>query len=309
MHRQESLDQQQLKSRTAVAAHLILGPRPEPFLEALCRSLDGACDTLIVNDNAPDEAMHGPILARTTFAARDSLIVDRTPFTDFSTARNVCLRLHAERGAGDWVAFVDADEVHGRALTTIVRNLARVPAEIGCIDGYTWHFFQSFHWYMSIERRMMLFRFDPALRWEGAVHEKLRGLQGTRLPVPYVYAHYGWVMPARSHAEKGRQYLQLGAPGRVVAEDHLHEVEPENYFEFEGRWANALRFTGTHPADALSTIADLERQRAGEFSRVDTLIREHQPALQRSKNAFRKLNYELRWRGRALNPLARQLLA
>lgn len=296
-------------ARPRVAAHLIVGPREEPFLAALCRSLEGACETLIVNDNAPDPSPHAPALAESGFAKRGRLIVDRTPFADFSAARNICLRLHREHDAGDWVAFVDADEVHGEQVSRIAANLGKVAPEIDFVDGYTWHFFQSFDWYMSIERRMAFFRYSPSVRWEGTVHEQLQGLSGSRIALPYVYAHYGWVMPARHHAEKGRQYLSLGAPGRVVHESELERVDVDSYFEFQHRWAGALRFTGTHPAAARETIERIRAERREEFERVDAIVRERQPAKQRLSNALMKFNYELRWRGRALNPQARQLLA
>jgi hypothetical protein len=299
----------QSPGRARVAAHLIIGPREEPFLGALCESLDGVCETLIVNDNAKDPSPHEATLQQTAFARGGRLIVDRTPFSDFSTARNICLRLHRERDAGDWVAFVDADEVHGGSVRRIAAHLDEVPAGIDFVDGYTWHFFQSFDRYMSIERRMSFFRFAPDVRWEGTVHEKLHGLHGTRFALPYVYAHYGWVMPARSHAEKGRHYLSLGAPGEVVHESALDEVNAENYFEFAHRWATALRFTGTHPGPARPVIERIRRERAQEFARIEQLIRECQPLAQRLRNAAMKLNYELRWRGRAFNPLARRLLA
>lgn len=299
----------QSPGRARVAAHLIVGAREEPFLAALCESLDGACETLIVNDNAPEPSPHCATLERTPFARRGRLIVDRTPFRDFSSARNICLRIHREQHAGDWVAFVDADEVHGRAVARIARNLHKAPPEIDFVDGYTWHFFQSFTWYMSIERRMAFFRFAPELSWEGTVHERLHGLSGARIALPYVYAHYGWVIPARSHAEKGRQYLHLGAPGEVVAESDLERVEADNYFEFKHRWSTALRFTGTHPDAARATIERLSRERAADFARVEDLIRSNQPMPQRLRNAVMKMNYELRWRGRVFSPPARRLLA
>ncbi len=297
------------EKRPRVAAHLIVGPREEPFLGALCESLEGACQSLIVNDNSPDPSPHRAALESSAFALAGRLFLDRTPFTDFSSARNICLRLHRERDAGEWIAFVDADEVHGPAVARIARNLGEVPAEIDFVDGYTWHFFQSFERYMSIERRMAFFRFTPQARWEGSVHEKIQGLGGARLALPYVYAHYGWLMPARHHAEKGRQYLRLGASGEVVHESELDHVQAENYFEFAHRWAGALRFTGSHPPAAQPVIHRISRERADEFARVEQLIRECQPLQQRLRNALMKIHYDLRWRGRALNPQARRLLA
>jgi hypothetical protein len=294
---------------TRIAAHLILGSREEPFLSALCASLESACDTLIVNDNATDPGTHQPTLEKTRFGRERRLLVDRTPFTDFSTARNVCLRLHQKHDAGEWIAFVDADEVHGTHVRNIARNLHEVPPHIDFVDGYTWHFFQSFKWYMSIERRMAFFRFSPRVRWEGAVHEKLLGLNGMRLPLPYVYAHYGWVIPARDHARKGRHYSGLGAAGTIVDEHEVDHVSVDNYFEFEHRWSSALRFTGLHPPAAQPVVDRLSKERADEFARVEQLIRAHQPLRRRLHNQLMKMNYEVRWRTRALNPQARRLLA
>ena len=47
-----------MSSGPAIAAHLILGAREEPFLEAMLESVSGAATLLIVNDNAPDPSPH-----------------------------------------------------------------------------------------------------------------------------------------------------------------------------------------------------------------------------------------------------------
>ncbi len=232
-------------------------------------------------------------------------MVDRAPFVDFATARNRCLALHRRQGAGDWVAFVDADEVHAAAASRIASRLHALPADIGAVDGYTWHFFQSFDWYRSIERRMAFFRFSNELRWDGSVHEQLIGLSAKRLAVPYVYAHYGWVLPVRRQAEKGRQYFSLGAPGEIVAEDRLDAIDRRHYFR--KWWATALRFKGAHPSAARSTIGQLREEFAADFALTDRYIREHQTPADRLRNAFAQLNYEQRWRSRYFQPLARSL--
>ena len=297
------------QSPARVAAHLIVGRREEPFLAALLESLQGVCETLIVNDNAPDPSPHQHVLQQSAFARRGKLIVDRTPFEDFAAARNICLRLHAQHDAGDWIAFVDADEVHGTQASSIASHLHLVPREYDFVDGYTLHFFQSFDWYMSIERRMSFFRFTPRVRWEGSVHEQLRGLGGKRIPLPYLYAHYGWVIPANEHAQKGRQYLDLGAQGRVVEKHEIASLRPEDYFEFEHRWQTAMRFSGEHPVAARETIAHIRAERAAEFARIEQLIRSRQSLGVRIRNAVSRVNYEQRWRSRIFNPLARRLLA
>ena len=290
-----------------VAAHIIVGSREEPFLPALLESLSGAADAAIVNDNSAGLSPHDAALRASWFGRNDRLFVDRSPFVDFSTARNHCLALHDRVGAGDWVAFADADEVHGEAVRHIARNLAGVPGTFDFIDAYTWHFFQSFDLYTSIERRMAFFRFKPALRWEGNVHEQLRGLSGARLAVPYVYAHYGHVLPARRHAEKGRQYSALGQAGIVVPEDRLDAIDPAIYFK--DTWPTVLRFRGEPPPAARSVVAQLSEEYASEQARAAELAAAAQPPPVRARNMLMKLNYEQRWRSRALNPAARRLLA
>lgn len=290
-----------------VAAHVIAGPREEPFLGALLETLVGAADTLIVNDNSTGDSPHAKTLANSWFARNGRLLVDRTPFTNFSHARNACLRVHRANDAGDWAAFVDCDEVHGELVRRIARHLGLVPPSIDFVDGYTWHFFQSFRWYTAVERRMAFFRVRSNVRWEGAVHEHLTGLSAGRIALPYVYAHYGHVMPARHHAEKGRQYSSLGQEGPVVESGELDRIDVREYFRTI--WPTLLRFTGEHPPAAREAIEMLERERREQFASTDEIVAEAQPAGVRARNLLMKLNYEQRWRSRALNPLARRLLS
>jgi hypothetical protein len=277
-------------------------------LEALLSSLAGAVDGLIVNDNAPDPSPHSAILARSAFAQAGTIVVDRSPWIDFSHARNRCLELHARAGAAPWVAFVDSDEVHGERFAHITAHARTIPADVDVIEGYTWHFFQSFDWYQSIERRMSLFRFTPAVRWSGRVHERIEGLAGKRVVVPYVYAHYGNVLPARRQAEKGRQYSALGAPGLIAREDQLDSIDAATFYPAD-LWALPLRFTGVHPPAARPAIAELRARYAQAFAQTERLIRAHQPPRRRVENALMKLNYEQRWRLRALDPLAQRLVS
>ncbi len=288
-----------------IAAHLILGAREEPFLPAMLDSIAPVASLLIVNDNSPDPSPHAAALAASAFGRERRLVVDRTPFSGFAAARNVCLRLHDEHAAGAWVAFVDADEVHGNAVARVAAHLADLPAAFDYVDGYTWHFFGSFDFYTSIERRMMFFRYRPNLRWEGAVHERLTGLRGRRIALPYLYAHYGHTLEPRRHAEKGRQYSSLGAPGDVLAESELEGFDVAAYFA--PVYPRLLRFRGSHPAAAQATVA---RLRAGlrPHHQLTAQIAAAQPVGVRLRNALRAGNYQLRWRGRWLDPLARRLL-
>jgi hypothetical protein len=289
-----------------VAAHLILGPREEPFLSAMLDSIADVAAILIVNDNGPDPSPHAPVLRASRFGREARLVVDRTSFSGFAGARNVCLRLHGQESVARWVLFIDADEVHGPGIRRVAARLDCVPAQYDFVDGYTWHFFASFEYYTSIERRMMFFRFRPNLRWEGAVHEKLSGLVGKRIAVPYVYAHYGHTLEPRRHAEKGRHYSSLGAPGNVLAEDELDVFDVARYFA--PVYPRLLRFAGRHPAPAGPVLAKLAPALQKHHDLTQRIVSK-EPMRVKLVNLVRKLNYEMRWRSRAFTPLARLLVS
>jgi len=295
-----------MSNANGVAAHLILGPREEPFLAAMLASIEAAATLLIVNDNAGDPSPHAAALAASAFGRRNRLVVDRTPFSGFADARNACLRIHEERDAGDWIAFIDADEVHGTAVERVAKNLHRLPTGYDFVDGYTWHFFQSFEYYTSIERRMMFFRYKPGVRWEGAVHEHLLGLDGKRIALPYVYAHYGHTLQPRRHAEKGRHYSSLGAPGGVLREDELDDFDVAEYFAPE--YPRLLAFRAQHPPAANATLAALAPELRDYHALTARIVRAQSPRV-KLRNAVRRANYELRWRGRTLDTTARLLLS
>ncbi len=288
-----------------IAAHLIVGSREEPFLGALLQSLESVAQTIIVNDNSRDPSPHAAVLQATAFAARGSLIVDRTPFSGFANARNVCMSLHRQHDAGDWVTFVDADEVHGETAQHVAAHLDEIPAEYDAVDAYTWHFAGSFDWYMSIERRLMFYRFRDGVHWEGAVHEQLRGLPGKRVLLPYVYAHYGHTLDVQRHAEKEWQYTTLGAPGKIRGEAELQNIDVRAYLE--DYVVRAMRFRGEHPAPAKPVIERLRTELAPLYRLTEEMVRARPPLLG-LRNAVRYLNYEQRWRFRALSPLARRLV-
>jgi hypothetical protein len=290
-----------------VAAHLIVGRNEETFLPALLRSLENVVDKVVVNDNGGDPG--GPnarALAQSAFARRGDLVLDCEPFVDFATARNRTLDLHRTLGLGEWAAFVDADEVHRPIAATIARNLAHLPAEIAIVDGYTRHYFQSFRLYTSIERRLSFFRVTPELRWSGAVHERLTGVAGKHLALPYVYDHYGAVFALHRQAAKGRQYSRLGQAGEIVAEEDEAKVRAVDYFR--PLWPLVLRYHGNHPQAVAEIAAALERSERERFAWSERTAFEFQPPQVRAANLVRRANFEYRWRGRALDPRAARMM-
>ena len=133
------------------------------------------------------------------------------------------------------------------------------------------------------------------------MHERLIGLDGKRIALPYVYAHYGHTLAPRRHAEKGRHYSSLGAPGGVLREDQLDDFDVAEYFAPE--YPRLLRFRAAHPPAANATLEALRPQLSQFHALTDRIVRGQPPAVA-AKNAIRRANYELRWRGRQFSRLA-----
>ena len=290
-----------------VVAHLIVGAKQEPFLPAMLASIEPAVEHLFVNENSGlgrRAPMIGALEGSALFRS-GRLTLAQTAFSGFCAARNECLKLDRSATSETWVGFIDADEVHDERIATVAYNLARLPKNISFIDGFTWHFFKSFDWYLAVERRMMFFRWTPDAHWEGDVHERLCGIDGARLALPYVYAHYGHVSPFAEDTRQGSQYASLGQFGNALPADIAHEADVEGDFHrlnphFADRWRRVIRFSGSHPAPVRPIIAYEKLRLADHFRRVENAIAEHQPPAQRVKNFFLRLNYSQRWRLRRL---------
>ncbi len=288
-----------------VVAHLIVGAKQEPFLPAMLASIEPAVEHLFVNENSGLQGgapALGALQASVLFRS-GRMTIAQTGFSGFAAARNTCLALDRDAGDDTWIVFIDADEVHGHEFPRLAANLARLPRRIAYVDGFTRHFFKSYAWYLSIERRLMFFRWTPAAHWEGNVHERLCGVKGARLALPYVYAHYGHVSPFAEDTRQGTQYAGLGQTGNALPADIAREADAFGDFtrlnpHFADRWRRLIRFRGSHPACARPIIVYETLRLKKHFQRVEEAIAAHQPPAQRLKNFFLKLNYEQRWRMR-----------
>jgi len=282
-----------------LACALCVGASPEPYLEATLASIASVVDVLVVNDNAGDTP--NPNIATLTsseIAKAGRLRMIQTTFIDFATMRNDAFAALVANATPDWVLWLDADEVHGEEIVGLARGLLpKLGSDYGSVDGYTDHFLGSFSWISDVARRFCAYRFDPELRWQNAVHEKIEGLRGKELVVPYRYAHYGNVLPPAMYAVKDRRYLALG---NVVDYDPpLPEVATlENIYGRKGK--SARRFRGEHPPAARPLIARLEREWAKAFAEIDRLFNAEQTPRDRIANAARGSIEETRIRLRGL---------
>ena len=271
-----------------IVAHLIIGARPEPYLEATLASIAGVASHVVVNDNSGQaQSPNEPALEALHNGHPLPATIMRTKFADFARARNDCIDATPQSYRGCWALFVDADEVHGPELPAMGALLHRLPDDVEAVDGYSRHFVGSFRWWYAIERRLCFFRLRPDSRWQGPVHERL-SVAGRRIALPGVWFHYGHVVTPQMEAEKGRLYRSLGQHGQVAdaqvtARLTAHEV-------WHTKLRQAIAFGGAHPQAAHAIIDELEVSRKQLFAEVDRLATA-QTALERMYNNLRALNY------------------
>jgi len=211
--------------RNEIVAHLIIGRRREPYLAAVLESIADACAVAVINDNGGSiPGANDDFLQSSRLGEDGRLIVIRTPFEGFASARNACIDATPVELRDAWMLFVDADEVHADELAAMTRLLPSLPADVDAVDGYSRHFVGSFSWWVSVERRLCFFRGREGRRWHGRVHERLEPL-GRRAILPFVWAHYGHVVTPRMEWEKSRLYSSLGQPGFAPTDDELASVD------------------------------------------------------------------------------------
>jgi len=268
---------------------MIVGRRFEPYLSDALASIADVCDHVVMNDNSEDDggANEGAIRS-SRFAREGRLTIVRSPFTDFSDARNACIEATPDALRSGWALYADADEVHGEELALMASCLARMPADVDALDGYSMNFIGSFSYWNTIHRRLRFFRMHPQRRWQGTVHEALTPLR-KREALPAIGAHYGHVCTPEMEVARERLYKSLGQPVTLFDKAKVDTVTPALV------WGEQLRdaqlFHGSHPAVAEATIARLQREWAAVFSEVERIVAE-QSVPERVRNWFRTFNYE-----------------
>ncbi len=254
-------------STITIACALCVGSAIERYLAPALAGIAGVVDTLVVNDNSglvrsPNVAT----LEASAFARDGRLRIAPHPFVDFADMRNrAYAELNAHAARPDWILFLDADEVHGEQLRYIARQiLPGLPASVGSVDAYTYHFFGTFRWISDIARRFVFFRYDPAIVWENAVHERAIGVRGTSVVLPYTYHHYGNVALPAALAEKHGRYFDLGNP--VERPPTPEAATREVYL---AKAADVRPYRSTHPQVARAALAEIATDHAVEFALVD----------------------------------------
>ena len=279
-------------STVTVACALCVGSARELYLGAALEAISGAVDVLTVNDNSGlAHSENVAVLEASAFAARGALHVERHPFVDFADMRNRAFaQLKALDRPPDWVLFLDADEIHGEQVRYVAREiLPRLGPAVGNVDAYTYHFFGTYRWITDVARRFVFYRYAPGLHWVNAVHEKIAGHRGQALVLPYVYHHYGNVVPPAMLARKHGQYFELGNP--VPRPPSESEATLDVYL---AKAAGVRPYRGVHPAAARPTLARLEREFALEFAALEAGFRTRRGLRERTAAGLREAVESLR---------------
>lgn len=273
-------------STVTIACALCVGARREDYLAATLASIADVVDLLVINDNSGQaRSANLATLEESAIAKSGRLRVVAHPMTDFAEMRNRAFApLLALAEPPDWVLFIDADEVHGEQIRYIGREiLPRLGPSVVTLEGYTFHFFGTFNWISAVARRLMFYRFSPQIRWVNPVHEKMVGLRGRAVVIPYIYHHYGNVVAAERLLEKHEQFYSLGQPRPQQRAADVREL-------YLAKAKDVRPFRGSHPAAARAILARIERLHSDQFVALDEAFRAAQTPLVRIGGALRGLH-------------------
>lgn len=274
---------------------MIVGGKKEPFLSASLDSISDAVDLAVINDNScnPDNPNLKAIKESKLFINKKVHIIP-SDFKGFGYCRTLCLDyLKSINKQTIWVLYIDADEVHPPLIKTVTRIiLPCLPERIGIMDGYFYQFYQTKDYYLSLDRRHNLFfRYNPDIRWEGAVHEKPVNIKGIREALPYRYFHYGYLINPLDISEKWKMYATLGDK-----QNQESDSDPRIHFKKDAK--RVLKFKGKHPEIAIESLQANEAKNIESIDFFLSLIQKYDRS-DRLKRNFHQFNYDLRMKTRA----------
>ena len=291
------------------------------MLAACLESVKDCLDLAVINDNSNGKAEANLEAVKNSALYKAGKIKLLTSeFTGFAGARNLCLDYikSLDNPEAAWILKLDADEVHTPALTPILRELLpQLPPELKNLDAYWLLFVQSFEHFARLERRHnWIFRFNPDLKWEGGVHEKILGISGETLALPYVFFHYGYVGKTSEILAKWQLYQRLGDPNF----SGLDKVDDKTIVDKDSKQQIPLKIS--HPQAAREEIARLKTEQAAAYERFQDLIRRE------AKNLSAKLNrglaglnykqllffrgvqlYQRLWKQKEIRPVLKKIMA
>lgn len=198
---------------------MIVRDEEEMLPRSLAAAADAVDEIVVVDTGSRDRSVE---IAR-SFGAK---VIEREWTGSFAHARNASF----EAASGDWVLFLDADEVLDPADAPLLRELT----------GRTWR--EAFYLVeinhtgelgdgtAVTHNALRMFRNRPEYRFEGRVHEQIahhlpNGLPERLEPTPIRVDHYGYLGAVRDAKEKSRRNIAL-------LREQLAEVGANPFFHF-----------------------------------------------------------------------------
>jgi glycosyltransferase involved in cell wall biosynthesis len=226
-----------------VSAALIVRDEEE-FIEGCLASLIGHVDQIVVVDTGSRD--------RTIeIASRFPVDVHHVPWRgDFSAARNVALG----KATGDWILYIDADErlvvPSGAPLSDILLDKSKIAWRLRLYPRVGWTAYSE----------LRLFRNDPRIRFEGAIHENLwRGISDV---ICIDGLEIGCCDLALHHLGYESDQRPKNPRNIPLLRERL-SLDPDNYFCW---WhlGECLRLAGDDDAAAETWIQGITRLRAAD---------------------------------------------
>jgi len=191
----------QLMNMNSIGLNMIVGEKPEMFLQYALESTKWLDEHVIVNTGNKDNLNVRIIKSILPSAKILDFSETGLPFT-FSNARNYAL----ENSSTYWIFWQDADEVHFNSLEKYLRSILHWN-HYDAFQFYFYHFLLDMFHFQHIELRKNVFKREGR-KWIGSVHEQVEPI-GLTLITDYHYHHYGYVKPQNLIFENWRLYWSL----------------------------------------------------------------------------------------------------
>lgn len=214
-----------------LALNMILGQKPEQFLEYALLSTKWVDEHVIVNTGEKDN----PNLDIVKHVLPNAKIIHFEGEFSFSAARNLAL----DNTDSYWILWQDADEVHFEKFEEIFRSIAHW-THYDAFQFYFTHFLLDVFHYQHYEPRTIVFK-RHGRRWSGDVHEQPHPINNVFF-YDYRYHHYGYAKPQHLIYENWKLYWSLNPDERFKLEENRN---PNDIIS--DRVTIAKPYTGDYP--------------------------------------------------------------